>query len=235
VTTSRLQQGQKILSHICQMRTDPCVVQVGPFPREVWRYSRSFHTQPPYVSAPARSCHHSVVPILIPSPCQVGRECFMSDRASKALAEASHRSNWTTFPTPGWHYACSESGYTDSKISLEWLKRVFDPQTRGQANQKPQVLICDGFGTHETLEGLEFCFENHIVLCRLPSHTSHKLQPCDVGVFAPLKVASRWTLLVAVRAHGHTNFRVLTPKPPHLHPNNYPNNVLSRFESTWRE
>jgi hypothetical protein len=31
----------------------------------------------------------------------------------------THRSNWTTFPTPGWHYACSESGYTDSKISLE--------------------------------------------------------------------------------------------------------------------
>ena len=39
----------------------------------------------------------------------------------------THRSNWTTFPTPGWHYACSESGYTDSRISLEWLTRVFNP------------------------------------------------------------------------------------------------------------
>jgi len=28
-------------------------------------------------------------------------------------------------------------------------------------------------------------------MCRLPSHTSHKLQPCDVGVFAPLKAAYR--------------------------------------------
>jgi hypothetical protein len=84
-----------------------------------------------------------------------------------------------------------EVKYTDSKISLEWLKRVFDPQTRGQANQKPRVLICDGFGTHETLEALEFCFGNNIILCRLPSHTSHKLQPCDVGVFAPLKAAYR--------------------------------------------
>jgi hypothetical protein len=43
------------------------------------------------------------------------------------------------------------------------------------------------FGTHETLEALEFCFENNIVLCRLPSHTSHKLQPCDVTVFTRLK------------------------------------------------
>src|ERR1700710_2948410 len=103
----------------------------------------------------------------------------------------THRSNWTTFPTPGWHYACSASGYTDSKISLEWLKRVFDPQTRVQANKKPRVLICDGFGTHETLEILEFCFEHNIILCRLPSHTSHKLQPCDVAVFASLKAAYR--------------------------------------------
>jgi hypothetical protein len=53
------------------------------------------------------------------------------------------------------------------------------------------VLICDGFGTHETLEILEFCLTNNITLCRLPSHTSHKLQPCDVGPFGPLKTAYR--------------------------------------------
>jgi hypothetical protein len=68
---------------------------------------------------------------------------------------------------------------------------VFDPQTKDRANGKPRVLICDGFGTHETLEVLEFCFKNNIILCRLPSHTSHKLQPCDVGPFAPLKTAYR--------------------------------------------
>jgi hypothetical protein len=104
---------------------------------------------------------------------------------------STHRSNWTTFPTPGWHYAHSENGYNDSKINLEWLKRVFDPQTRERATGKPRVLICDGFGSHETLEILEFCFENNIILCRLPSHTSHKLQPCDVAVFASLKAAYR--------------------------------------------
>jgi predicted Fe-Mo cluster-binding NifX family protein len=103
----------------------------------------------------------------------------------------THRSNWTTFSTPGWQYACSESGYTDSKISLEWLKRIFDPQTKERANGRPRVLISDGFATHETLEILEYCFGNNIIPCRLPSHTSHKLQPCDVAVFAPLKAAYR--------------------------------------------
>jgi hypothetical protein len=37
----------------------------------------------------------------------------------------------------------------------------------------------------------EFCFENNIILCKLPSHTSHKTQPCDVSVFGPLKTAYR--------------------------------------------
>lgn len=32
---------------------------------------------------------------------------------------STHRSNWTIYPTPGWHYTYSENGYTDSKISLE--------------------------------------------------------------------------------------------------------------------
>jgi hypothetical protein len=103
----------------------------------------------------------------------------------------THRSNWTTYPTPGWFYALSETGYNDSFISLEWIKQVFDPQTKARADGNPRILICDGFGTHETLEILEFCFENNIVLCRLPSHTSHKTQPCDVSVFAPLKAAYR--------------------------------------------
>jgi hypothetical protein len=53
------------------------------------------------------------------------------------------------------------------------------------------MLISDGFGTHETVEILEFAFAHNIILCRLPSHTSHKLQPCDVSVFAPLKTAYR--------------------------------------------
>lgn len=122
-------------------------------------------------------------------------ECISADgRYLKPMIiwpTSTHRANWTTFPTPGWHYAFSDSGYTDSILSLEWLTRVFDPQTRERADGKPRVLICDGFGTHEKLEILEHCFANKITLCRLPSHTSHKLQPCDVAVFAPLKIAYR--------------------------------------------
>jgi hypothetical protein len=117
---------------------------------------------------------------------------------------STHRANWTTYPTTGWHYACTDIGYTDSSISLEWIKRVFDLQTKVQANGNPRVLIWDGFGSHEALPVLEFCFENNIILCRLPSHTSHKLQPCDVGVFGPLKSAYRDQVEVLYRGGVNT-------------------------------
>ena len=122
-------------------------------------------------------------------------ECISADGRSLAplviWPAATQRSTWTTHPTPDWHFACSETGYTNSAISLEWMQKVFDASTRGRANGRPRLLISDGFGTHESLEVLTFCYENNIILCRLPSHTSHKLQPCDVGVFGPLKAAYR--------------------------------------------
>lgn len=76
-------------------------------------------------------------------------ECISADgRALLPLIiwpASTHRSNWTTYPTPGWHYGHSENGYNDSKICLEWLTRVFDPQTKDIADGKPRVLVCDGF------------------------------------------------------------------------------------------
>jgi hypothetical protein len=104
---------------------------------------------------------------------------------------STHRANWTTHDTPGWYYALSDKGYTDSYISLQWLKHIFDPETKELANGKPRVLIGEVFGTHGTLEILQYCFDNNIILCRIPFHTSHKLQPCDVSVFSSLKAAYR--------------------------------------------
>ena len=122
-------------------------------------------------------------------------ECISADGRSLApliiWPAATQRSTWTTHPTPDWHFACSQTGYTNSAISLEWVQKVIDLSTRSRANGKPRVLISDGFSTHESLEVKTFCYENNIILCRLPCHTSHKLQPCDVGVFGPLKTAYR--------------------------------------------
>lgn len=44
---------------------------------------------------------------------------------------------------------------------------------------------------YETLKIMKSCFEDNMILCRLPSHTSHKLQPYNIGVFGPLKTVYR--------------------------------------------
>ena len=81
---------------------------------------------------------------------------------------ATHQSTWTTHPTPGWHFGHSDSGYTDTAISLYWIQHVFDPLTKARAGKKPRVLINDGFGTHESLELIKFGYENNIILITLP-------------------------------------------------------------------
>ena len=51
------------------------------------------------------------------------------------------------------------------------------------------LLIFDGHHSHISLELIELARENNIHLLCLPPHTTHLLQPLDVGVFGPLKQA----------------------------------------------
>ena len=59
----------------------------------------------------------------------------------RCLEPTTNRNNWTMYPAPGWLYMCSESGLTDSYISLHWLKRVFNPQTEEPANKTSNVPV----------------------------------------------------------------------------------------------
>ena len=49
------------------------------------------------------------------------------------------------------------------------------------------MLILDGHESHVTHEFIQHCLFNNILLVRLPPHSSHLLQPLDVGLFGPLK------------------------------------------------
>ena len=52
---------------------------------------------------------------------------------------------------------------------------------------QPVLLVLDGHGSHITIDVTEFAQSNNIHLLCLLSHTSHILQPLDVGVFKYLK------------------------------------------------
>ncbi|KAM4064371.1 DDE superfamily endonuclease [Hirsutella rhossiliensis] len=57
-----------------------------------------------------------------------------------------------------------------------------------------RLLVMDGFAAHEDPEFIWYCEMFEIVPFKLPSHTSHLLQPLDVGVYQHLKRAQQGAL-----------------------------------------
>jgi hypothetical protein len=55
--------------------------------------------------------------------------------------------------------------------------------------ENPHLLILDRHNSHVTIEVVAKAKEVGLHLVTLPSHTSHALQPLDVGVFGPFKRA----------------------------------------------
>ncbi|KIK49826.1 hypothetical protein GYMLUDRAFT_113745, partial [Collybiopsis luxurians FD-317 M1] len=54
---------------------------------------------------------------------------------------------------------------------------------------KPILLIFDGHASHVGLEWIDLALKNNTILLCLPLHTTHRLQPLDVGCFGPLQTA----------------------------------------------
>jgi hypothetical protein len=88
-----------------------------------------------------------------------------------------------------WLIAKSDNGWTTDIIGLHWLKEVFEPHSRQHSTGAKRLLILDGHSSHQTAEFDAFCKENAIICLCMPPHTSHLLQPLDIGVFGPLKRA----------------------------------------------
>ena len=86
------------------------------------------------------------------------------------------------------HYSIglSDNGWTSDFHCFQWFKHNFIPQTEARnISSKPILLIYDGHGSHERYKILRLAKEHNIILFSLPPHTTHKLQPLDVGVFGP--------------------------------------------------
>ena len=88
-----------------------------------------------------------------------------------------------------WHFSCNSKGWTSNIHGELWLAECFDPATKAKAGGRKRLLICDGHDSHISAPFVRFCIDNNIVLFLLPPHSSHLLQPLDVGVFSPLKHA----------------------------------------------
>ena len=63
-----------------------------------------------------------------------------------------------------------------------------------------RILILDGHGSHITDDFIAHVMQNNIMLLRLPSHSSHLLQPLDIALFRPLKTRVAQMLKPIIRA-----------------------------------
>ena len=79
----------------------------------------------------------------------------------------------------------SENGWINQNLFYEWMSQVFVPQTAHV--KKPLLLLLDGHVSHESIQTSALCHENGIHLYCLPPHSSHIVQPLDVGVFKTMK------------------------------------------------
>jgi hypothetical protein len=88
---------------------------------------------------------------------------------------------------PNWFYGFTTKGWTNNDYGLAWLTEIFLPKTYHQGNWR--ILVLDGHGSHITGEFQYECLINQVILIYLLPHSSHLLQPCDLGPFAHLKRA----------------------------------------------
>ena len=88
--------------------------------------------------------------------------------------------------THNCYFATSPTGWTNDALGMSYLTKIFDPATRQKARRDWRVLFCDGHGSHINMAFLNWCIEHRILVVCYPPHSTHRLQPLDVCLFAPL-------------------------------------------------
>ncbi|KAG7000073.1 Tigger transposable element-derived protein 1 [Fusarium oxysporum f. sp. conglutinans] len=106
------------------------------------------------------------------------------------VAGQDHLANWyreSNLPAT-WAIATTQNGWTDNETGLEWLKH-FNRCTTNRSTGPYRLLILDGHESHHSADFEIYCEEHNIITLCMPPHSSHLLQPLDVGCFGLLKKA----------------------------------------------
>lgn len=138
-------------------------------------------------------------------------------------------------PKPNYLYQREVAGM-DSDIFYSWAKAFVEETALLRTDGKYMLLVYDGYASHCTYRTLKLFQENNIVVVSLPAHTSHALQPLDVGVFSPLKNAFRSALnrrvVVAKRTTRNDIFTICELLQRAFHQAVTPSNIIAGFRGT---
>ena len=101
---------------------------------------------------------------------------------------AGHYMDWyknLTEKEKAYRFSYSPKSWTDDQLALEWLQQVFLSETQLKYGHLLRLLMFDGHGSHITFEFVSKCFSHNAPPPCLPAHSTHLLQPLDVGLFSP--------------------------------------------------
>jgi prepilin-type processing-associated H-X9-DG protein len=87
------------------------------------------------------------------------------------------------------YFAASTNGWTCNSLGLQWLQKILDPHTKAKAGRSKRLLIVDRHSSHVNMAFLDWADRNRIIVHIMPAHSTHRLQPLDVGLFSPLSTA----------------------------------------------
>lgn len=79
----------------------------------------------------------------------------------------------------------NRTGWMNADSHIKVLKHI--QKHTSSTKDNPILIMCDNHESHVSIEAVNFCRDNGIVYLSFPPHTSHKLQPLDIGVFGPFK------------------------------------------------
>ena len=106
--------------------------------------------------------------------------------------------------TPGTGGAVSESGWSNSYIFERYLKEHFIKYSVPATSNEPVLILYDGHKSHVSLSLIQWAQDHNIILFVLPAHTSHILQPMDVGCFGPFEKILNGMRHTHMRHHATT-------------------------------
>ena len=143
-----------------------------------------------------------------------------------------HNQAWYHNPKD-WRIGVSKNGWTTNELGLAWLQH-FIQHTEARRVGSHRLLIIDGHESHKSLAFQDLCEERNIITLCMPPHSSHILQPLDVGCFAPLKQAYKKELRGLADSHIHhiDKKAFLAAFKPIFNKAFSKNNILSSFRAT---
>ena len=98
------------------------------------------------------------------------------------FAGARMRQELMAEKSPGADGTVSESGWSNSTIFRRYLEEHFLTYAPGRG-EDPILLLLDGHKSHVSIGLVDWAKQHNIILYILPAHTSHFLQPLDVGCY----------------------------------------------------